>query len=89
MQESLPIAVIQDAVLAFLRGREDAALFGAQAVNAYVDAKRMSEDVDILSPRAKELAEELRDHLAGRFHIAVRVREIGQGRITPEMAAPC
>ena len=52
MQEPLPLATIQDAVLEFLRNRDDAVLFGAQAVNAYVDAWRMTEDVDILSPRA-------------------------------------
>ena len=33
-------------------GRDDAAVFGAQAVNAYVDQPRMTQDVDILSPRA-------------------------------------
>ncbi len=64
MREPHPLATIHDAVLEFLRGRDDAALYGAQAVNAYVDVKRMSEDVDVLSPRAKELAHDLRDHLA-------------------------
>jgi hypothetical protein len=59
MREPHPLAVIQDAVLEFLRGREDAALYGAQAVNAYVDEPRMNQDVDIMSPRAPELAEEL------------------------------
>src|SRR5262249_37918515 len=79
-QEPLPLATIHDAVLGFLRGREDAVLFGAQAVNAYVDTPRMTQDIDLLSPRAEELAHELRDHLAVRFHIEVRVREIGEGR---------
>ena len=37
MREPLPLATIHDAVLEFLRGRQDAVLFGAQAVNAYVD----------------------------------------------------
>jgi hypothetical protein len=42
MGEPLPLATIHDAVLDFLRGREDAAMFGAQAVNAYIDeARRM------------------------------------------------
>src|SRR3954468_2005554 len=72
MREPLPLARIQDAVLEFLRHRDDAALFGAQAVNAYVDEPRMTQDVDILSPRAAELAEELRSHIAATFHIAVR-----------------
>ena len=37
MRERIPLATVQDAVLEFLRGRDDAAVFGAQAVNAYVD----------------------------------------------------
>ena len=37
MSENLPLATIHAAVLEFLRGRVDAAIFGAQAVNAYVD----------------------------------------------------
>src|SRR5216117_2770097 len=80
MREPLPLATIHDAVLEFLRGRDDAVLFGAQAVNAYVDEFRMTQDVDLLSTRAAELAEELRAHLSERFHIAVRVREVGQNR---------
>jgi len=39
----------------------------------------MSQDIDLLSTRATELAEELREHLSERFHIAVRVRVIGAG----------
>lgn len=80
MREPHPLAEIQDAVLEFLRGRADVALFGAQAVNAYVDEARMTQDVDVLSVHAAQLAQELRDHLAGRFHIAVRVRDVGEGR---------
>jgi hypothetical protein len=34
MREPLPLATIHDAVLTFLRGRDDAVLYGAQAVNA-------------------------------------------------------
>ena len=80
MQEQLPLATIQNAVLEFLRGRSDVALFGAQAVNAYVAEPRMTQDIDILSPRAAEIAQTLRDYLSDRFHIAVRVREVSQGR---------
>jgi hypothetical protein len=80
MQESLPLATIQEAVLDFLRGRGDAVVFGAQAVNAYVDEPRMTQDIDLLALHAAELAQELRDYLNERFHIAVRVREIGEGR---------
>jgi hypothetical protein len=41
MREPLPLATIQDALLEFLRGRDDAVLFGAHAVNAYVEEPRM------------------------------------------------
>src|SRR3989304_6051494 len=80
MSESLPLATIQEAVLEFLRGRDDAVMFGAQAVNAYVPEPRMSQDIDLLSTRATELAEELRAHLSDKFHVAVRVREVADGR---------
>lgn len=79
MREPLPLAVVHKAVLDFLHHRDDAALFGAQAVNAYVDEARMTQEVDILSPRAAALAEEIRQHLNERFEIAVRVREIRDG----------
>ncbi len=79
MREPLPLATIHDAVLEFLRDRDDAVLFGAQAVNAYVSESRMTQDVDIASPRAAELAEEVRVFLNQRFHIAVRVRNVRDG----------
>jgi len=79
MGEPLPLATIHDAVLDFLRGRTDAAVFGAQAVNAYVDEPRMTQDVDILSPRAEMLSEELRVYLHERLQIAIRVREVKHG----------
>lgn len=80
MREPLPLATIHDAVLEFLRGRDDVVVFDATAVNAYVDEPRMTQDIDLMSTRARELAEELREHLSERFHIAVRVREIGEGK---------
>jgi hypothetical protein len=80
MREPLPLATIQDAVLEFLRGVNDAALFGAQAVNAYVDEPRMTQDVDVLSTRAGEFAEELKDHLNLKFQVAIRIREVAGGR---------
>ncbi len=80
MNEPLPLAKVHDAVLEFMRNRDDVALFGAQAVNAYVDEPRMTQDVDILSTRAAELAEELRAYLAQLFTIAVRVREVASGK---------
>jgi hypothetical protein len=80
MREPLPLATIQETLLEFLRGREDVAVFGAQAVNAYVDEPRMTQDIDLLSLHAAEFAEELRELLSQKFHIAVRVREVGQGK---------
>ncbi|RMH43083.1 MAG: hypothetical protein D6694_07330, partial [Gammaproteobacteria bacterium] len=79
MAEDLPLATLHTAVLEFLQGREDAILFGAQAVNAYVDDPRMTQDVDLLSSRAAELAEELRTYLHQRFHIVLRVRRVADG----------
>ncbi|MCI0639134.1 MAG: nucleotidyl transferase AbiEii/AbiGii toxin family protein [Gemmataceae bacterium] len=79
MGEKLPLATIHDAVLEFLRGREDIVLYGAQAVNAYVEESRMTQDVDVMTTRGLELAEELKKFLNNRFHIAVRVREIREG----------
>jgi len=79
-REPLPLAAIHGAVLDFLRGRDDAALFGAHAVNAYVDEPRMTQEVDLLSPRAPELSEELRMHLADQFKIAIRLRRLGENR---------
>ena len=79
-RESLPLATIHNAMLEFLRGRDDAVVFGAQAVNAYVSEPRMTEDINLLSTRAKDLAEELREYLSRQFHIALRIRRIGEGR---------
>lgn len=80
MREPLPLATIHQAVLEFLRGRHDVVVFGATAVNAYVDEPRMTQDIDLMSTRAPELAEELRSHLSELFHIAVRVRIIGEAK---------
>ncbi len=80
MHETLPLAVIHDAIFQFLRNRDDVAVFGAQAVNAYVGEPRMTQDVDLLALHAAELAEELRQLLSQKFHIAVRVREVSEGR---------
>ncbi|MEO8074553.1 MAG: nucleotidyl transferase AbiEii/AbiGii toxin family protein [Acidobacteriota bacterium] len=80
MRESLPLSKIQRAILEFLQGREDVVLFGAQAVNAYVSEPRMTQNVDLLSFRADKLAEELRDFLGEKFHIAVRIREVADGK---------
>jgi hypothetical protein len=90
MKEPLPKGAIQQAVIEFLKGRDDAAVYGAMAVNAYIDERRMTEDVDILSPRAEQLADELREHLNEKFRIAVRVRSVrcGIGFRLYELAKP-
>jgi len=80
MREPLPLATIHDAVLEFLRGRNDVVVFGATAVNAYVDEPRMTQDIDLMSTRAAALAEELREHLSARFTIAVRIREVAKAK---------
>ena len=79
MHEPFPVARIQGAIFDFLRGRDDAVMFGAQAVNAYVPEARTTKDVDIMSTRAPELAEEIRKFLSEKFHIAMRVRNVRNG----------
>jgi hypothetical protein len=79
MGEQLPLATLQAAVFDFLRQRDDAVLFGAQAVNAWVDEPRMTQDIALLSPCGAELAEDLRQWLSEQFQIAVRVREVKAG----------
>ncbi|NEP57819.1 MAG: nucleotidyl transferase AbiEii/AbiGii toxin family protein [Symploca sp. SIO2G7] len=79
-KESLPLATIQAAVFEFLQQRNDVVVFGAQAVNAYVGEPRMTQDIDLMSTRARELVEELRKYLSQRFYIAARVREVKEGQ---------
>lgn len=52
MKETLPLAVLHEAVLQFLRGRGDIAVCGAHAVNAYVAEPRMTQDIDVLATHA-------------------------------------
>src|SRR5438874_13683457 len=80
MREPLPLATIHEAVLEFLRGRDDVVVFGATAVNAYVSEPRMTQAIDLMSTRAAELAEEIRANLSERLHIAVRTRVIRDGK---------
>jgi hypothetical protein len=77
--EELPLALVFREVLAFLAGRTDAVLFGAQAVNAYCETERMTQDVDVLATDAAGLAEAMRAHLGERLRVAVCVREIVAG----------
>ncbi len=48
-------------------------------MNAYVTEARWTQDVDIASPRAAELAEELRAFLEDHFPVAVEVLEMKEG----------
>lgn len=64
MKEPLPLATIENAVIDFLRGRDDVALFDAQAVNVYVNEPRATQDVDLMSTHAADLTEELVNHLS-------------------------
>jgi Nucleotidyl transferase AbiEii toxin, Type IV TA system len=50
----------------------------------------MTQGVDLLSTRASELVEQLRERLAERLHIAVRVREViaGQGFRVDQVRKP-
>ncbi len=80
MDESLPLAEIHQVVLRFLRARTDVVLFGAQAVNAYVDAPRMTQDVDLMAIAGELFSEELCKHLHAVLNIAVRVRSVASGK---------
>ena len=80
MREPLPLATVHEAVLEFVRGRDDVVVFGATAVNAYVSEPRMTQDIDLMSTRAADFAEEVREFLSEHFRIAVRVRVIGEGK---------
>ena len=53
MREPLPLATIHEAVLEFLRRRDDVVVFGATAVNAYASEPRMTQDIDLMSTRAR------------------------------------
>ena len=79
MREPVPLATIHQAVLEYLRGRDDVVLFGAHAVNAYTAEPRMTQDVDVMAVQAEQFADELSKHLGSRFHIAVRVRAVKNG----------
>jgi hypothetical protein len=72
--EEVPLASIFREALELLATRQDAVLFGAQAVNAYCDPPRMTSDLDVLSLDAAGLAESLRARLAERFRIAAGVK---------------
>jgi len=80
VREPIPLATLQNTVLEFLQGRDDVVVFGAQAVNAYVGEPRMTQDIDVLATNAEGLVEELRTYLAQAFHIAMRIRQVAEGK---------
>jgi hypothetical protein len=80
MDERLPLAEIHQVILRFLRMRTDTVLFGAQAVNAYVDVPRMTQDVGIMATAGEALSVELCKHLHDQLKIAVRVRSFASGK---------
>lgn len=88
--EEIPLATVFREVLAFLVDRPDVVVFGAHAVNAYCVPERMTQDVDLLSTHAADLAEQLRARLAERLRVATRVREVvpGQGYRVDQVRKP-
>lgn len=78
-RERVPFASVHDAVFDFLERRDDVAVQGGHAVNAYVDCVRMTPEVNLVSPRAAALAAALGSVLADRFGIAVHARELAAG----------
>jgi hypothetical protein len=80
MREPLPLYRIHEAIFDFCRGRSELTIFGAQAVNIYVAEPRMTQDVDIFTPTPRETAEALATALNQAFHVAVRIREIADGK---------
>ncbi len=78
MPHEVPLALIFRETFAQLAGKP-AAIFGAQAVNAYVDEPRMTHDLDVLSTDARGLAEEIARTVGTKLHIALRVREVKAG----------
>jgi len=80
-REKIPLVTIQNAAMEFLRGRDDAVIFGAHAVNAYVKEPRPTQEIDLLSTRTAKLTTELRDYLNRRFRIFLLIRKLkGEAR---------
>lgn len=80
MNEPVPLATVHSVVLAFLQDRTDVAVFGAQAVNAYVEQSRMTQDVDLMSTAGEALAHLICDHLHTTLNLATRVRSVASGK---------
>lgn len=80
MHENVPLASVFRLVFTILGNRPDAVVYGSQALNEYVKPPRMTEDVDIFSLNATDLAETLRVAINNTFHIAIRIRRSADGR---------
>jgi hypothetical protein len=80
MANEVTLGEIHRVVLNFLQNRNDAIVFGAQAVNLYVDEPRMTQDVDVMSTIAAELAELIRSEVHQKLNIATRVRSVSNER---------
>lgn len=80
MNEPMPLGKIHHVVLTFLSQRSDVAIFGAQAVNVYVEDIRATQDVDVMSLDAASLATSLCDHLHQELNIAARMRAVASGK---------
>jgi hypothetical protein len=79
-REPLPLATIQAAVFDFLRDRDDVVVVGKQAVNVYVDKPCITQDFDLISVFAEELAQELCKHLSQLFYSIIRMRKVKKGQ---------
>ena len=76
------LSEIQRSLLTFLQKRSDVVIFGAYAVNAYLqpDEVRMTADVDMQTLQGQLLVTRIIEHLHREFHIATRSREVKPGQ---------
>lgn len=90
MRQTPPLSDVFRVVFDYLRAHHDVVLFGSHAVNVYVEPPRMTADIDVMSPDAEAVAEDLRALLTRTFHIAVRVRTVagGEGFRVYQLAQP-
>jgi hypothetical protein len=73
---------IQRSLLTFLQKRSDVVIFGAYAINAYLNPNemRMTADVNIQTLRGQLLVTQISEHLHQEFYIAPRSREVKPGQ---------
>ena len=72
------LAQIQRSLLNFLQNRTDLVLFGAYAVNAYLEPHevRMTADIDLQATNGEQLVTEICEHLHQEFYIETRSRRL-------------